>query len=220
MYKSKWLVAATICGAMLVGQHHHAHSAEFKAFKQDKNFWIISIDGEIVFNDDLKFKQLVAKNKISNAAVFLASPGGNMLAGLDIGFQIHNYGFRTWVPDGLYCQSICAVIWMGGDTRYSSSSSHIGFHSVATYKLNKDGTIARDKNGNTIREESDSDKYANELVASYYHYLGINEKTSNFLTSEDPENMAWMTFDKAKELDIAIEPFEGKKEKTTMRSSK
>lgn len=225
MYKSKYWIAVAVLGAFLVGQHH-AHAAKFDAFLKNAktNFWIVTIDGSIQYNDDLKFKQLIAQKKIDNAVVFLSSPGGNVLASLDIGFQIRNYGFKTWVPDNLYCASMCASIWLAGAPRYSSSTSHIGFHSVAYYKLNKDGSIQRDKNGVAIEDpagDPEGVKEFNNKVAKYYNYLGVdNPETTNYLVGTKPEDMAWLTFDKAKELGIELETFDGKDTKTSMQASK
>jgi len=64
---------------------------------------IISVWGPIELGDDEKFRQ-VARDAPDNSLVLLTSPGGNLVAGLKIGEQIHARGFSTNAGD-------CASVW-------------------------------------------------------------------------------------------------------------
>ena len=76
---------------------------------------IISVKGEIKPGDDEKFTGM-ADGK-GDAVVILDSPGGNVLAGIQIGEAIRRNGYSTLVPRGLQCASACALAWLGGRTR-------------------------------------------------------------------------------------------------------
>jgi len=47
--------------------------------------------------------------------VILASPGGALIAGLQIDKVIRLYHFTTFVSQGEYCASACALAWLAGE---------------------------------------------------------------------------------------------------------
>src|SRR5262249_25625745 len=87
---------------------------------------IVLISGEIELGDGEQFSSLVAG--LQNAIVALESPGGNMLASVQIGMNIRDKRFTTVVPDQVICASGCALIWLAGVKRYVWSTAKIGFH--------------------------------------------------------------------------------------------
>jgi hypothetical protein len=75
----------------------------------------ILITGAIAASDGDEFVKRT--EDVSTARVDLSSVGGELLAGLEIGEQIHARGFDTNVPAGNICASSCADIWLAGKNR-------------------------------------------------------------------------------------------------------
>jgi hypothetical protein len=87
----------------------------------------ITIDGKIEHGDFETFK--VKTSPLGKAVVVLASPGGNLLAGIQIGEMIRLRGWSTYVPSA--CASACALAWLGGTQRFMTPIARIGFHAAS-----------------------------------------------------------------------------------------
>ena len=72
---------------------------------------IIFVIGDLTLGDDKQFANYALNSE--NAIVVFQSPGGNLLAGIEIGTAIHLKGFATFVPDSVQCASACALAWLG-----------------------------------------------------------------------------------------------------------
>jgi hypothetical protein len=89
---------------------------------------VILITGDITESDGPEF---VARTKdVSAARIDLTSVGGNLIAGLEIGEQIHTRGFSTNVPAGNICASSCADIWLAGKVREMGPETFLIWHDV------------------------------------------------------------------------------------------
>lgn len=166
-----------------------ANAADFQAVSAPDGTNVIVMTGPMEFGDDEAFRKIAAA--LDEATVVLDSPGGSVVAGMEIGRAIRSKGFSTAVaPDGL-CASACALTWLAGAPRYAGPSSHIGFH--ASYVV-KEG--AASENG-----------VANALVGAYLNQLNMSQEAIVFVTSAPPEGMEWLTRDKAREVGIGLEEF-------------
>ncbi|MSP05150.1 MAG: hypothetical protein EXR05_07905 [Acetobacteraceae bacterium] len=58
----------------------------------------------------------------------LASDGGRLIAGLEIGTAIRDRQLTTIVQDFARCASSCALAWLGATRRYMAASARTGFH--------------------------------------------------------------------------------------------
>lgn len=90
-----------------------------------KSSTIIMI-GEIYDGEFQEFVQLYSSIRPAPQKVFVDGPGGNFLAGVNIGVFIHDNGLDTYTGHG--CFSSCANIWLGGKNRYRPWLSEIGIH--------------------------------------------------------------------------------------------
>ena len=144
--------------------------------------YVIHITGKIALDDFKKFHDVVEKNQIKNAVVYLNSDGGNLLGGLLTGLEIHERKFFTFVPPDAYCASVCASMWLAGKKRYAEPSSHIGFHQP--YAKNRRGRVSRDPQ--TIA-----------LVKQYYAEIGIPKPAADFMVAADPKDIYWLNGDLA-----------------------
>src|SRR3974377_1701968 len=88
---------------------------------------LVTVDGEIVPNDEKEFQQKVST--VPKAVVAFQSSGGNVVVALRIGKLIRLRNFTTVVPDDMRCASACALAWLGGTNRLMGATARIGFYS-------------------------------------------------------------------------------------------
>jgi hypothetical protein len=151
---------------------------------RDKFFGGISIKGEVVPGDDLVFKNVT--NGMTNATVFLESPGGNALVAIAIGRLIRARGYYTHVTAGS-CASACGLIWLGGRQRSIGSTGRVGFHAVY--------------NAHTLQEVGTG----NALVGAYLNELGLSDAAIYYITHKPPTDMQWLTASDANKVGIDAE---------------
>jgi hypothetical protein len=106
------------------------------------NSWNIYLDGPIDSEAGKRFSKFLAENEIPpTSTVVLNSPGGSLLAGLEIGRAIRRLGLITDIgvktgplEYGRYsytsgsCFSACALAVLGGKFRYLTAGSRYGVH--------------------------------------------------------------------------------------------
>lgn len=108
--------------------------------------WIVA-EGEIVRSTPSRFREFLKREGISRGAryeVYLHSPGGNLIASIELGKMIRDYGFGTRVarsvplpwsrPSLIFeideegrCFSACAFAFLGGHWRIANARS-LGVH--------------------------------------------------------------------------------------------
>ena len=143
----------------------------------------IFVVGEIKPDDGKKFASLAAR--LRRAIVGLASPGGNLLASLQIGETIRNKKFTTIVPDKAVCVSGCALIWLAGARRYVWDTARVGFHGAFDPKtLTVSGP-------------------ANALIGAYLNKLGLSYDAVVYMTAASPTDMRYLHSKDARRLGIA-----------------
>jgi hypothetical protein len=92
------------------------------------NFGII-LDGPILPGDYEKLVALIKENP-ERRGLILNSGGGHALVGFKIGKFVKQNKMKTLVPNGAYCASACAFIWIAGEQKYWGESGQIFFHGV------------------------------------------------------------------------------------------
>lgn len=173
----------------MVLQAASAPAAEFsKTTLSRTNTDLIFVEGELAFRDEQKFANLALNS--SNAIVIFRSPGGNMLAGIEIGKAIRLKGFSTYVPDSLQCASACALAWLGGRKRLMSETARVGFHAAYT-----------DERGSPI-----ASSVGNALLGAYLNQLGLPNSAIVYISHSPPEGMQWLTFADAQRYGIDVQP--------------
>jgi len=147
---------------------------------------MLILAGEIVRGDGERFAEAAAG--LDAAVVMLASPGGNMLAGLRIGQVVRGQKFSTLVPDGALCASACAYIWLGGLQRFMQPRGLVGFH--AAYVV-RDGAKLESGAGNA-------------LVGAYLSRLGLSDDAILYISATAPEQITWLTREAAERVGIQV----------------
>jgi hypothetical protein len=159
-----------------------AYAAEIYMSPLGGNVRAISIEG-VIGPDDFKAFQRKASPLVGRYLVGLQSPGGNLFAALEIGEFIRQRGWLTFVFDE--CDSACAAIWLAGVPRLMTPKAKIGFHAASVNGQEK---------GN-----------GNALVGAYMNRLGLGYNAVLWATTAAPDDIAYLTPAKAKELGIDVE---------------
>jgi ATP-dependent protease ClpP protease subunit len=152
---------------------------------------LITITGEFDFSDVVKF--LRKTEGINDAVVILKGPGGNAVAGMQIGKAIRQKGFLTVVPSFTNCASACALAWLGGLPRFMAQDSRIGFHTAYFMK------------GGRPRKST----AANSLVAAYLRGLRLRRRAIAHITGAPPQRLYWLTIGAAHNLGIEAGVYTG-----------
>ena len=99
--------------------------------------WTILLDGYIDALAPNRLGALVAQKGITGADVYFNSPGGSLIAGMEIGRLLRQRGFDTHVGKrttdvhelvGGVCYSACPFAYAGGVRRYLERDSVLGVH--------------------------------------------------------------------------------------------
>lgn len=90
--------------------------------------WIV-VEGSINPGDSIAFSAMLDSNR-SVSTVVLNSNGGYVDEGLAMASIIRDRELNTYVGRNNICDSICAVMFMGGKKKYLFSSSQIGVHTA------------------------------------------------------------------------------------------
>lgn len=146
----------------------------------------IIIEGELQPNDQKSFHDKVLG--LDSGFVFFDSPGGNLLAGIEIGKAIRLKGLSTFVLDDALCASACALAWLGGKTRFAGSQARIAFHAAWVLKGGK-------------KVETGA---GNALVGAYLNALGLSDDAIVFFTMAPPDGAERLTFERAERLGFRV----------------
>lgn len=151
---------------------------------------VIFVVGDLALGDEKKFTNAALSN--DNGIVVFQSPGGNLIAGIEIGKAIHLKGFSTFVADTVQCASACALAWLGGRVRYMSNTARVGFHTVYTENGGQDAISSA----------------GNALVGAYLNELGLPQSAIKSITDTPPEGMQWLNFTDVQNNGIDVRSFD------------
>jgi hypothetical protein len=166
-----------------------ANAAEFEVKNSEQSKpAIVTVVGELRYGDQKLFIKKTID--LDSAIVIFHSPGGSIIAGVEIGKAIRLKNFNTYVPKDMLCASACAIAWLGGTKRFMSSTAKIGFH--AAYRV-EDG-------------KTSESGMANAIVGGYLNSLGLSQDAIAFVTAAAPNSMQWLNQKDAREygIDVAL----------------
>lgn len=97
----------------------------------------VYLDGDIDSASPALLSKTLASLRPQSVTIFLNSPGGNLLAGMELGRLLRKYGATTNIgkfsqgnakatPGG--CYSACTLTYLGGYFRYKDPQSEYGVH--------------------------------------------------------------------------------------------
>jgi hypothetical protein len=173
-------VAASLAA---VFQPDIAQAASISLEKVDSDFSVLFVEGELARIDVLTFERLANSTPTPSVAMF-NSPGGDLLAGIQIGQIIRSKGMATAADT---CASACALAWLAGRMRMASHDSRIGFHVAYV-----DGDLK------TVTGTG------NAMVGHYVGELGFGDNVVRYVTEAPPDGMTWLSFRDAELLGIEV----------------
>ena len=138
----------------------------------DGSIMYIDITGDIKPGDDAKVKRLI--NTKDMVIVRLASNGGDLVTGINIGEQVHAHGEDTITIAVKDCASVCGLIWMAGRFKHAEADAAVGFH-AAYYAA--DGRVTAE---------------GNAMVGAYLNRLRLSYAAIRYLTSTPPDSIRWL----------------------------
>jgi hypothetical protein len=158
-----------------------AATISISQFRNDPTQIVMS--GELVPEDLDRF--VAASANARSAVVRFDSRGGHLQTGLLIGLIIRQRGYTTAVGAGSRCYSSCALAWLGGLTRLKDVTSKIAFHAAsdANHFYSPQGT---------------------EMMRAYARSLGLTSLATKFITEAPPDDMHYLTADRAKEIGVSV----------------
>jgi hypothetical protein len=187
--------------ALLAWSMTAAHAADIGSKKfadcdeSKEACYFIHIWGWIQDGDAKKFTDLVVSTTGKVGTILLDSPGGSFEDGMAIAKLVRERNFITSVRKDWECTSMCAIIWIAGSKRYYGGKTKIGFHSIASVPVDKQGSPI--KGGKRVPFNG-----GNALVGAFFYKLGLNEKAIEVLTDAAPTSMYYLTTKRLEELGI------------------
>ena len=165
-------VAAAAIAFISMTLSHKCIAANIQSFEY-KGIGVVILDGEIAEGDSVKF--IMQAHKYSSFVAVLNGPGGQLVAGVEIGKFIFSEKAATYIVD--QCASACAYAWLGGRKRVLTLPARVGFH--AAFSINEDGEVNVTSMGNA-------------LIGSYINWLGLSDEVLMYMTYPGPNTMAWI----------------------------
>ena len=146
---------------------------------------LVMLEGTLVATDADQFIARTAPLR-TTAIVALASDGGSLLAGLQIGEAIRQKGFSTIVPANQHCASACALAWLGGVERFIGANARIGFHAAYDRASGRETGVG------------------NAVVGAYLNKIGLSYAAVVYITQVAPNDMTWLNMSDAAQRGIRV----------------
>jgi hypothetical protein len=150
--------------------------------------WFIFLDGAIDSEAPTRFEHYVKKNNIPDRSiVYLNSPGGSLVAGIELGRLFREYGLSTNIgrksPTSTKrfdvevgsCYSACAYAYLGGQFRYYKTGSRYGVHQF--------------KSRGPVSVDEGSVQIASAAIVEYLRSMDIDTDLFGLSASAGPAGM-------------------------------
>lgn len=188
--------------------------------------WILA-EGEITAETPADFDKFfgpaVARETRYRPTLVLNSPGGNLIAGIELGQRIRRFGLNTEIGysrkiDGYsyeiepgVCASACAYAFVGGVsrsidemfafTKKDGASSKFGVHRF----FRKDALSNLDIKRYAARD-LDQEQQLTSLIAVYLTSMGIDATLLGLAAEADANSMRWLTRTELESLRVVYNP--------------
>jgi hypothetical protein len=156
-----------------------APAAEITVIKRVGDIGHIEISGPINPADDVTFREIQSKERLSHATVYLNSPGGMVDSAIRMGQAIRAAEWTTSVEAGDTCASACVIIWAGGFNRYLLG--RLGLHSAATRISENPPRYIRSEIGNA-------------KIAAYFKEMRMPQELIDLWPKADPDRLNFVTY--------------------------
>jgi len=182
-----WSRVCCWCAGLLIASASATYAADIKTVSsKDGQLTIITVEGEFQVADGEKFAHVASG--IQRGAVMFASPGGALIAGLQMGKIIRLHHFATFVGQDNMCASACALAWLAGKPLIMQEGSQIGFHAASIEK-------AGERVGSNV---------GNALMGAYLSELGLSYQAIIYIETADPDDITWLTMRDAHKIGLHV----------------
>jgi hypothetical protein len=162
--------------------------------------WTILLDGYIDALASSRLGALVAQQRITKADVYFNSPGGSLIAGMEIGRLLRQRGFDAHVGKrtqdvreqvGGVCYSACPFAYAGGVRRYLGPDSVLGVHRAA--------------NRVPVPEEGAFERLVSQQATEYLLAMGVSPELFKIMSQVPHDVIRGLTPDEAERLMLVNE---------------
>lgn len=169
--------------------------------------WISAI-GVIEEDTPAKFQKFISEFSY-RPAIYLHSPGGNLMAGLELGRLIRANGFDTVISNTIpvddletsvpgVCASACAYAFFGGVNRQLERDSRLGFHQfyrqASTVEASGDDTV--EKLGIS------PDQFISGLLIAYAVEMGVDARILTVASTTGSNEIATLSEEELEALNV------------------
>ncbi len=163
---------------------------------------MIAAEGEIGENTPDAFVNFIAQNVgrgTLHGVVLLDSPGGKVVASMELGQAIRKLGMavivaRPAAPSGEgvalvsgRCYSACVYALMGGKKRVIPAQSRVGIHRMFNYSTSFDFSEG------LVRERNYDDGGMRAMLARYASGMGVSAELVNLAERTSPDQLYMLT---------------------------
>jgi hypothetical protein len=170
--------------------------------------WVVA-NGEITSDTPAEFDEFARAIQTRGMLILFNSPGGDAIAGLDLGRLIRRYGFNTDVGFTLRfgpgmdvsgtgeCASACAYAYLGGVNRELRKGSSLGYHDFEI--LPKAET---DEASDGEMSDAEIESTMTRYIAAYLELMGVDRKLLEIAEATDPSELYQPDSEELRELGI------------------
>jgi hypothetical protein len=176
------------------------------------NAWDIFGDGEITGHTADNLREFLEKQNVPSmgSTLFLNSPGGDLVGGMQLGGAIRSLGLSTAIgtargapssagvinpfslkidPGG--CYSACTLAFMGGIWRFNDERSAFGVHRFYFTKPSQ--------------KAAESSQIVSGVIVDYMRQMGINPEAFSLMTTASAQGIRLLSLADQKNLGIVNE---------------
>jgi hypothetical protein len=162
--------------------------------------WTILLDGYIDALASNRLGALIAQQSITEADVYFNSPGGSLIAGMELGRLLRQLGFDAHVGKRTadvrelvagVCYSACPFAYAGGVRRYLKPESVLGVHRAA--------------NRVPLPDENAFEKLVSQQATDYLLAMGVNPELFAIMSQVPHDVIRGLTREEARRLKLVNE---------------
>lgn len=160
--------------------------------------WTIYAEGEIDADAAGRLQALIDQNRIpSRSTIYLNSPGGSLVGGIQLGRIIRGAGLfthvgveraRDFMSAPGECFSACALAFLGGEFRWIGDASKYGVHRFSSeMKTDRDSDIAQ---------------MMSSIVVNYIGEMGVNTDLFREMSFTGSNNINVLSIERLVKLNV------------------
>jgi len=162
--------------------------------------WLIYLDGPVDPGATSRVVSLILTEHITNAVVYLNSPGGSLVTAMRLGRVLRENAFDTRVGTRTTdatraaagtCHSACPFILAGGVQRSLEKGSAVGLH--------------RAENRLPVRDEDAFQHVVRTQLVEYLAEMGVRAEVANIMEAIPHDRIRDLTVDEALQLNLVNE---------------